>query len=82
MMEMDSRKLIRNFAIELVVYGVLVVVYFLLVLRWLGDWLTSLYENDLRIYAIVALVLIVVQGVLFEKVTTFLIERLGLERLE
>lgn len=82
MMEMDSRKLIRNFAIELVVYGVLVAVYFLLVLRWLGDWLTSLYENDLRIYAIVALVLIVVQGVLFEKVTTFLIERLGLERLE
>ncbi|UCG24309.1 MAG: hypothetical protein JSW55_19675 [Chloroflexota bacterium] len=81
-MEVDSRKLIRNFAIELVVYGVLVVIYFLLVLQWLGGWLTSLYENDLRIYAVVALVLIVVQGVLFEKVTTFLIERLGLERLE
>ena len=81
-MEVDSRKLIRNFTIELVVYGVLVVGYFLLVLRWLGEWLTALYENDLRIYAVVALVLIVVQGVLFEKITTFLIERLGLERLE
>ena len=81
-MDVDRRKLIRNFAIELVVYGVLVVAYFLLVLQSLGEWLTSLYEDDLRVYAVVALVLIVVQGVLFEKVTTFLIERLGLERLE
>lgn len=80
--EVNSRRLIRNFTIELVVYGVLVVVYFLLVLQWLGEWLMSLYEDDLRVYAVVALILIVVQGVLFEKVTTFLIERLGLERLE
>ena len=81
-MEVDSKKLIRNFVIELVVYGVLVVAYFLLVLQSLGGWLTELYENDLRVYAVAALVLIVVQGVLLEKVTTFLIERLGLERLE
>ena len=81
-MEVDSKKLIRNFVIELVVYGVLVVAYFLLVLQSLGGWLTELYENDLRVYAVAALVLIIVQGVLLEKVTTFLIERLGLERLE
>ena len=73
---------VRNFAIELIVYGTLVVVYFLVVLQTIGDWLFDLYENNLPVYAIAALVLIVVQGVFLEMVTTFLIERLGLERLE
>lgn len=81
-MEVDGRKLIRNFVIELVVYGVLVVGYFLLVLQSLGAWLTALYETNLQLYAVAAVVLIVIQGVLLEKLTTFLIERLGLERLE
>ena len=78
----ESRKLLRNFIIELAVYGVLVVVYFLVVLQSIGDWLTSLYYNNLTVYAILALMLIVVQAVILEKVTAFLIERLGLERLE
>jgi uncharacterized membrane protein YcjF (UPF0283 family) len=81
-MKQDTRKVIRNFAIELIVYGTLVVVYFLVVLQTIGDWLYDLYENNLAVYAIAALVLIVVQGVFLEMVTTFLIERLGLERLE
>lgn len=81
-MDIESRKIIRNFLIELVVYGALVVAYFILVLQSLGSWLTSLYNNNLTVYAVVALVLIVVQAVILEKVTTFLIERLGLERLE
>jgi hypothetical protein len=78
----DTKKLLRNFIIELAVYGVLVVVYFLVVLQSIGDWLTSLYYNNLTVYAIMALMLIVVQAVILEKVTAFLIERLGLERLE
>jgi hypothetical protein len=81
-MDIDSRKIVRNFLIELIVYGVLVVAYFILVLQSIGNWLTSLYYNNLTVYAVVALVLIVVQAVILEKVTTFLIERLGLERLE
>lgn len=81
-MENDTRRVIKNFAIELIVYGTLVVVYFLVVLQTIGDWLYYLYENNLFVYAIAALVLIVVQGVFLEMVTTFLIERLGLERLE
>ena len=81
-MENDTKKLVKNFAIELIVYGALVVIYFLVVLQTIGDWLYDLYENNLPVYAIAALVLIVVQGVFLEMVTTFLIERLGLERLE
>jgi hypothetical protein len=81
-MKRDVRKLVRNFAIELVVYGILVVIYFLVVLQTIGDWLFDLYENNLTVYAIVALVLIVAQAVVLEWVTAFLIARLGLERLE
>ncbi len=81
-MTKEMRNLLRNFIIELAVYGVLVVAYFLLVLQSIGDWLTSLYYNNLTVYAILALMLIVVQAVILEKVTAFLIERLGLERLE
>lgn len=81
-MDIDSRKIIRNFLIELVIYAALVIVYFIVVLQSLGSWLTDLYENNLHVYAFVALVLIVVQAVILEKVTSFLVERLGLERLE
>jgi hypothetical protein len=81
-MQPDTRTLLRNFAIELIVYGIMVVAYFFLVLRTIGPWLTDLYYSNLRVYAIVALVLIVVQAVFLEWITSFLIERLGLERLE
>jgi hypothetical protein len=81
-MQVETRKVIRNFIIELVVYGFLVIAYFLLILQSIGDWLTSLYFNNLTVYAIMALVLIVIQAVVLEKVTAFLVERLGLERLE
>ena len=78
----ETRKLVRNFVIELAVYAVLVVGYFIVVLQSIGDWLTSLYYDNLTLYAILALVLIIIQAVILEKITAFLIERLGLDRLE
>lgn len=78
----QTKRLLRNFLLELVIYAILVIAYFLIVLRTIGDWLHTLYEDELGTYAILALVLIVVQAVILEMVTTFLIERLGLERLE
>ena len=76
------RKLIINFIIELVIYGILVVAYFYLVLRYLRLFLTDLYHNNLVVYAIIGLILIVVQAVVLEAVTSFLLDRLRLERLE
>ena len=76
------RTLIINFIIELVIYGILVVAYFYLVLRYLRIFLTDLYQNNLITYAIIGLILIVVQAVVLEAVTTFLLDRLRLERLE
>jgi hypothetical protein len=77
-----ARRIIRNFILEMVIYGALISVYFLLVLRFMGGWLESLFESDLRLYAFLALALIVIQAVFLEAVTSFLVTRLGLERLE
>lgn len=77
-----ARILIRNFAIEVLIYTALVVGYFLLVLRLLGEPLKKLFTDHLILYAFAALALIVVQGAVLEFITSFLIRRLGLDRLE
>jgi hypothetical protein len=74
--------LIRNFAIEVLIYGVLVVAYFFLVLRLLAEPLMKLFQSNLILYGFVALGLIVVQGAVLEFITSVLLNRLGLERLE
>ncbi len=60
-------------AIELGIYGSLLVLYFLVVLRFLNQPLTRLFHANLIVYAPVALVLIAAQGVLLSILTTFLI---------
>jgi vacuolar-type H+-ATPase subunit I/STV1 len=77
-----ARKLIRNFALELLVYAALVVGYFFLVLRFLADPLENLFANNLILYAFIALGLIVAQAVLLETVTSFVMGLLGLDQLE
>ncbi|MCA9874163.1 MAG: hypothetical protein H6659_06555 [Ardenticatenaceae bacterium] len=76
------RLLIRNFLVELLVYAILLVVYFLLVLRFLGAPLNQLFHLNPVVYAGASLLLIVVQGVALEWITSFLVSRLGLEKLE
>jgi len=78
----NIRILIRNFLIELVLYGVLVVGYFLVALRLLNDYLNDLFFSNLVLYAILALFLIVVQGVLLDGVTSFLLNQIKLDRLD
>ncbi len=77
-----TKRLLRNFILELLIYGVLLSVYFLTVLRYLGEPLYNLFNQNLWVYAGAALLLIVVQAVVLEWVTSFLISRLGLETLE
>jgi len=78
----NIRILIRNFLIELVLYGVLVVGYFLVALRLLNDYLNDLFFSNMVLYAILALFLIVVQGVLLDGVTSFLLNQIKLDRLD
>jgi hypothetical protein len=78
----NLRKLVRNFIIELAVYGMLLVVYFFAVLQFLGGMLSNLFLNNMSLYAIVGLALIITQAVVLEAVTSYLIRLLHLERLE
>lgn len=82
MNERETRALVRNFVIELIVYGILVVGYFFVVLRLLGEPLARLFHSNLVTYAFVGLGLIVAQGVLLESVTSFLLDQLELDRLK
>ena len=76
------RKMIASFAIELVIYSVLVVAYFFAILRLLGDPLSRLYSGNLVLYALLALGLIVAQAVVLEAVTSFIMGLLGLDQVE
>jgi len=76
------RTLIRNFLIELVLYGILVVAYFLISMRYLNSLLTSMFHNNLVLYAFLALILIVAQGILLDSLTSFLLKQLNLDQLK
>jgi fucose permease len=64
---------IGSFALELAVYGAFVFAYFFLVLRFLGSWLKHSFDQNRVVYAVVALVLIVLQGAVLETLTTRLL---------
>ncbi|MBO0694690.1 MAG: hypothetical protein J2P56_01170 [Verrucomicrobia bacterium] len=72
-MKKESTRIVRAFAIELVIYTVLVTAYFFLVLHLLGPSLYQLETDHRYLYAALAILLIVGQAVLLEILTTFLI---------
>ena len=75
-MKKEAAKTLRAFLIELVVYAALVVLYFFLVLHFLGGWLHQLETLHRYTYAGVAILLIIGQAVLLESVTTLLLRML------
>ena len=76
------RSIARNIIFELIIYSFLVGLYFFLVLRYLSGWLFDLFKNNLTVYAFVGLGLILIQGAFLDQVTSFLLNRLRLDRLE
>jgi hypothetical protein len=71
-MKADTSTTLRAFLLELAVYAVLVTGYFFLVLHFLSGWLQELHLHHVKVYALVAIVLIIGQAVLLESVTTWL----------
>jgi hypothetical protein len=71
-MKKQETKSLRAFAVELVIYSLLVTVYFFLVLHLLGEWLYHLEAQHRYLYAVVALLLITGQAVALDAVTTLL----------
>jgi hypothetical protein len=78
----ERLKAARNLVVELVVYGMLVTFYALTVLQFLLVPLARFYHDNRPLYAFLALGLIVGQGVFLEGVTSFLMDRLRLERFD
>lgn len=73
---------LKAFLVELPVYAVLVVGYFFAVLHFLQGWLLTIEKQNIHLYAIVAIGLVVGQAVLLEWVTTLLLRLLRGGRTE
>jgi hypothetical protein len=63
---------LRAFVVELAVYAVFVTGYFFLVLHFLSGWLQDLHLHHVKLYALIAIALIIGQAVVLESVTTWL----------
>ena len=78
-MTTEMKTIVRNFSIQLLIYSVLLVIYFALVENHLGEPLVALFEKSLAAYAVVSLVLILVQALFLDGIISFIVKRLGLE---
>lgn len=72
-MKQELRYSVRSFLFELLVYAALIALYYFLVLHFLGGSLKWFYLHDRRLYAAVALLLIIGQGLLLEILTRLLL---------
>ncbi len=64
---------LRAFVVELGLYALFLVGYFLLVLHFLQGWLFHLFKSDRQVYAWVALGLMLGQGLFLELMTRILL---------
>jgi len=78
----SPKRLVINLIIEFIIYGGLVTLYFLVILRYLNEPIKNLFDNNLTVYAIVSLILIGFQGVLLERLTFYVLDWVGLKRFE
>ena len=76
------KRLVINLIIEFIIYGGLVTLYFLVILRYLNEPIKNLFDNNLTVYAIVSLILIGLQGVALERLTFYILDWVGLKRFE
>ena len=70
--------LLRSILLEIAIYVPVVATYFWLILRFASDTFASLYQDSLALYAIAATLVIVIQGVMLEMLTSWLLRRFGL----
>ncbi len=63
----------RTFAFEFLIYGALLVAYFWLVLHYLSAWVKELFDHDLQLFAIMALVIMIGQTVCLEVVSALVV---------
>ena len=69
-----SEPSLKLFIVELMIFASLVVSYFFLVLIFLANWLKTLFDESKPLYALVALALIVTQGVVLELISAVVLK--------
>ena len=79
-MKRGLKDLFKSFSLELPVYAGLVVIYFFLVLHFLGRRLYDIFRHERTMYAVLALLLIVAQGIVLESLTRALLAKFGRKR--
>jgi len=72
-MKPEVKDFLRHFLVEMLVYSGLVFLYICLVLHFLGNWLEGLFLHNRKLYAGMALGLIVGQGIALEVLTKALL---------
>lgn len=77
-MAQKLKRQLLSFGREMAVYAVLVGAYLYLVLHYLGHWLYQLFLGERKTYAVVALLAVVIQGLLLERLTAVLLHLLKL----
>jgi hypothetical protein len=80
MKKLEPLVLIRNLMIEIIIYSILIFGYYLIVLRWLDEWLLSIFQSNLVVYAVTGLGLIVIQAALLDLITSFLMRYIKLDQ--
>ena len=75
-MKKGAATTLRALLVELPIYALLVLAYFLLVLHFLGGWLGALVRTHSILYAIVAIALIIGQALVLDWVTSILLRLL------
>ena len=70
----------RRFLLEVLLYATFAIAYFFLVLRWLSDPLVALAEESRIAYAVIGLIIIVLQGILLDWLTSQIMVRIDWHR--
>lgn len=73
-MKKELKNLVKSFSIELPVYSIVVVIYYFLVLHFLGNRLYHMFLEERPWYAVLSLLLIIAQGVVLESLTRALLQ--------
>ena len=74
------KRVLRAFAIEFGIYGILLIFYFYLVLEFLAEPLDRWFETNQFVYAFATLALVVARAVVLEATVYFIIDLFQLNR--
>jgi hypothetical protein len=80
MKKQEPKILLRNLVVEMLIYSILIFGYYILVLRWLDDWLMSIFNTNLVYYAVAGLGMILIQAVVLDFVTSYLMKYVKLDQ--